>query len=154
MRTVTRCALLLAFLCCCQKAADKTAPPLPQRPNAALKTAMWSMVASTSALSELLGKAAAPSAEEIGQARRLVDEVHHTVSALAADPASRAHPVLGAGLPAFGAEGEAARAALAREPPDVEAAKRLAASCRGCHGVALAPTTRAPNTHADVLAAR
>src|SRR3990170_6360755 len=91
MRTVTRCALLLAFLCCCQKAADKTAPPLPQRPNAALKTAMWSMVASTSALSELLGKAAAPSAEEIGQARRLVDEVHHTVSALAADHASRAH---------------------------------------------------------------
>ena len=135
MRSITCCVVSIAVCCCCQKAADK-APPLTAMPNAALKSAMWSMVANTSALSELLGKAAAPSAAEIAEARRLVDEVKKTVSALAADPASQQHPILGAGLPKFLAEVEAARAELAREPPQVEAARRLAVSCRGCHGVA------------------
>lgn len=143
MRPITLLTLILLSLCCCQKAADK-APPLPARPDPTIKTAMWSMVSATSALSDLLGKAAAPTGAELEEARRLVGEVHQTASSLAADPKSQAHPVLGAGLPAFLADVEAARGALAKEPPDLEPAKRLAASCRGCHGVAarMEPTDR------------
>ncbi len=148
MRHALLTALLVASLCCCQKAADR-APPLPKRPDAALQSAMWSMARNTSALAELLGTAAAPSAADVAVARGLVDEVQKTASALAADQAARAHPVLGAGLPAFLADVEAARRALAKEPPDPEPAKRLAASCRGCHGVAARPV--ASNTR---LAAR
>lgn len=135
MRIALFATLLVASLCCCQKAADK-APPLPAKPDPALQSAMWSMARNTSALAELLGTAAAPSDAELAQARRLVDEVHATASALAADATARAHPVLGAGLPAFVAEVDAAKGALDKVPPDPEPAKRLAASCRGCHGVA------------------
>lgn len=135
MRPITLVAPLLLSLCCCQKAADK-APPLPERPDPALKSAMWSMVTSSSALSDLLGKAAAPTRAELEEARRLVGEVHKTAATLASDPKSQAHPLLGAGLPAFLADVEAARGALSKEPPDLEPARRLAASCRGCHGVA------------------
>ncbi|MCC7071711.1 MAG: hypothetical protein IT383_10325 [Deltaproteobacteria bacterium] len=135
MRHCLLAALLFASLCCCQKAANK-APPLPASPDPALQGAMWSMARNTSALAELLGTAAAPSEAELGQARRLVDEVHATASALAADANARAHPVLGAGLPTFLAEVQAAKRALEQAPPDVEPAKRLGASCRGCHGVA------------------
>lgn len=137
MRSITCCALIVASLCCCQKTADPGPPPLTAKPDAALKSAMWSMVSNTSALSDLLGKAATPSAAELEEARRLVDEVKKTAAALAADPASRAHPILGTGLPAFLADVEASRLALAKEPPDVGPAMRLASSCRGCHGVAM-----------------
>lgn len=115
------------------------APSLAQPPP--VKSAMWSMAQASNTLAEMFEKAGTPTAGELSQAKRLVDEMDKTAAALAADPAAAGHPLLGkGGLANFRADIQAARAALDRQPPDVQPARLLATSCRQCHAIAAAPT--------------
>lgn len=125
--------------------SSAAAPPSPAAPSLAqpppVKSAMWSMAQASNTLAEMFEKAGTPTTAELTQAKRLVDEMDQTAAALAADPAAAGHPLLGkGGLANFRADIQAARAALDRQPPDVQPARLLATSCRQCHAIAAAPT--------------